>query len=75
MTFAGFHAHGSLGTVWKPLELDRRKCGLSHEKEQTEKRENKREWHGPLLLLNFIRRRLRLLQIKARRHRGFKRIL
>jgi pimeloyl-ACP methyl ester carboxylesterase len=28
----------------KALELDRRKCGLSHEKRQTEKREKKREW-------------------------------
>jgi hypothetical protein len=62
--------------VWKALELDRRKCGLGHEKGQTEKRENKREWsRGPFLLLNFIRRRLPLLQIKARRYRGFKRLL
>jgi hypothetical protein len=39
--------------VWKALELDRRKCGLGHEKGQTAKRENKREWsHGPFLLLN-----------------------
>jgi hypothetical protein len=40
----------------KALELDRRKGGLGYEKEQTEKRENKREQsHGPFLLLYFIR--------------------
>ena len=51
MTFASLHAHGSLGTVWKALEFDRRECRLSHEKRQTEKREKKRERsHDPFLL-------------------------
>ena len=55
MTLAGFHAHGSLGTVRKTLELDRRKCGLSHEEGETEKREEKRECsHGPFLLLSLF---------------------
>ena len=44
MTFAGSHAHGHgpLGTCRKALELDRRKGGLSCEKGQSEKREEKR---------------------------------
>src|SRR6185437_7175761 len=37
--------------MWKSLEFDRRKCGLSYEKAQTEKRERKGDWsHGPFLL-------------------------
>ena len=43
VTFAGFHAHMSLGTMWKALEFDRGKCGLGHEKGQTEEHEKKRE--------------------------------
>lgn len=51
MTFAGFHAHGSIRTVWKALEFNRRKGGLGDEKAQTEKRESKRQSsHGPFLL-------------------------
>jgi hypothetical protein len=53
MTLAGLHAHGSVGTFRKALELDRRECGFGHEKGQTDKREKKREWsHGPFPLLN-----------------------
>jgi hypothetical protein len=41
--------------VRKTLELDRRKCGLNHEKGETEKREEKREFsHGPFLLLSLL---------------------
>ena len=51
MTFAGFHAHGSIRTMWKALEFDRRKGGLGDEKAQTEKGESKRQSsHGPFLL-------------------------
>lgn len=51
MTFAGFHAHGSIRTVWKALEFNRRKGGLGDEKAQTEKRESKRQSsHCPFLL-------------------------
>lgn len=51
MTFAGFHGHGSIRTVWKALEFDRRQGGLSNEKGQTEKREQKRKWSHVLFLL------------------------
>jgi hypothetical protein len=43
VTFAGFHAHMSLGTMWKALEFDRGKCRIGHEKGQTEEHEKKRE--------------------------------
>jgi hypothetical protein len=42
MTFTGLQAHGSLGTMRKALELDRRKGGLSYEKGQTEKRKKRK---------------------------------
>jgi hypothetical protein len=50
VTFAGFQAHGSLATVRKTLEFDRRKCGACDEKAQSETYENKRQWsHGKFL--------------------------
>jgi hypothetical protein len=56
MALAGSLAHKPLGTVRKALELDRRKCGFSDKKGQTEKREKKRELsHDPVLLLRSIR--------------------
>jgi hypothetical protein len=43
VTFAGFHAHGSIRAVWKALEFDRRKGGLGDEKGQTDKHESQRQ--------------------------------
>src|SRR6185312_996395 len=82
MTFAGSHAHGHgpLGTCRKALELDRRKGGLSCEKGQSEKREEKRGSIHGRSVAQFVRgsqapsalRRRPLRQIKARLRRTFK---
>lgn len=54
MTFAGLHAHGSLGTVRKALVLDCGNRGFRRDKGQTEQRENQRKSsHEPLQFAQF----------------------